>query len=240
MPGGCRRWAGPAGPARRRVLRRAGLDRQSGPPTTKRAWNITRAAELLALNPTEGRAAVIAAMLAQVRRQFAAGDTATTQQLVGRTLILQSPCAEASFWQGLCHLRDGNNELAQASLLAARRNADGPRSLAVPGRSVAPTGPGQGIAALFDGSQPTRQQLPSGSPGAGQRCHCRWRRCADCHARPAKSSRTTRLAPVSELASASLVGRVSPGSVLRAAAGGEAPVYLSHLGQRRGADHSQR
>jgi tetratricopeptide (TPR) repeat protein len=79
-----------------------------------------RAADLLALNAVEVRATVIDFMLAEVRHLYATGDTAAAQALVGRTLILQSPCAEASFWQGLCHLRDGNAELAQQSLLAAR------------------------------------------------------------------------------------------------------------------------
>src|SRR5207302_652840 len=49
-----------------------------------------RAADLLALNPVEARTAVIQTMLAQVRARFAAGDTATAQDLVSRTLILQS------------------------------------------------------------------------------------------------------------------------------------------------------
>jgi tetratricopeptide (TPR) repeat protein len=86
------------------------------------------AAALLSLNPVEVRAAVVEHMLTEARRLFAAGaggNTEAAQQMIGRVLILQSPCPEASFWQGLCHLREGNTELALASLGKARGGEGG-------------------------------------------------------------------------------------------------------------------
>src|SRR5262249_20603931 len=46
-------------------------------------------------------------------------------QLIGRVLAVQNPCQEASFWQGLCHLRDGKTEQALASLQTARAGQGG-------------------------------------------------------------------------------------------------------------------
>src|SRR5205814_1622067 len=51
----------------------------------------------------EARALVQSAMLKEVRRLFSTGsETRTILDLVSRALIIQSPCREASFWQGLC------------------------------------------------------------------------------------------------------------------------------------------
>jgi tetratricopeptide (TPR) repeat protein len=81
------------------------------------------AAPLLAVDEAELRARVIDAMLAEARRLFAAGtDRQTSEavlQLLDRTLALQAPCAEASFWKGLCHVRLGETASALAELTRA-------------------------------------------------------------------------------------------------------------------------
>jgi tetratricopeptide (TPR) repeat protein len=70
------------------------------------------AAALLNLDVGELRGRVVESMLAAIRQQFAAcksaQDNQAVQQLIARTLKLQSPCPEAHFWQGLCHVREGN------------------------------------------------------------------------------------------------------------------------------------
>jgi tetratricopeptide (TPR) repeat protein len=86
------------------------------------------AAELLNLNDSEGRHATVEAMLAEVRRLVSLADPAQTeaaQVLVARVLAIQSPCPEASFWQGLCHVRQNHMEEALACLRTAHeRTAD--------------------------------------------------------------------------------------------------------------------
>jgi tetratricopeptide (TPR) repeat protein len=82
-----------------------------------------QAAALLNRNEVEVRASVIEQMLGEALRLFAATtgpNTDAVHQMLGRVLILQSPCPEASFWQGLCHIREGKIELALASLTKAR------------------------------------------------------------------------------------------------------------------------
>jgi tetratricopeptide (TPR) repeat protein len=80
------------------------------------------ASSLLDLNEAELRTRVIDAMLAEVRRLFAAGigpaETTAVLQLVQQTLAMQTPCPEASFWQGLCQLRQGNLDTALQTLTA--------------------------------------------------------------------------------------------------------------------------
>jgi tetratricopeptide (TPR) repeat protein len=68
----------------------------------------------------EARARIIDAMLVDLRRSFAASADDTTFKLIERILALQSPCLEALFWRGMCHLRNGALEQALASLEAAR------------------------------------------------------------------------------------------------------------------------
>jgi tetratricopeptide (TPR) repeat protein len=79
-----------------------------------------RGAGLLGLNEGEQRARVIDAMLAEARRLFAAGtgtaETQATLQMLARVFALQTPCAEASFWQGLCLIRQGTLEPALHAL----------------------------------------------------------------------------------------------------------------------------
>ncbi len=80
-----------------------------------------KAAALLAAPEADARAKVIDAMLAETRRQFAAGPDANDAvlQLAGRVLALQSPCPEARFWQGLCFYRRGEVDTALAALTSA-------------------------------------------------------------------------------------------------------------------------
>jgi tetratricopeptide (TPR) repeat protein len=69
----------------------------------------------------EARGRIIEAMLADLRRSFAtSSDNKPTYQLIERILKLQSPCLEASFWRGMCQVRDGDLERSMASLEAAR------------------------------------------------------------------------------------------------------------------------
>jgi tetratricopeptide (TPR) repeat protein len=89
----------------------------------------------LGLDQAEQRGRIVEAMLAEVRRLFAAGvETKETQAvlaLLRRIFAVQTPCAEASFWQGLCLLRQQDIEPALAALTAAHEQA---------GRSHAPRG----------------------------------------------------------------------------------------------------
>ncbi len=85
------------------------------------------AAPLLNVDEGEQRARVVDAMLAEVRRLFAArtgaAETEATQALLGRVLAIQSPCPEASFWLGLCLLRQGQDEPAMQALTTAHEQA---------------------------------------------------------------------------------------------------------------------
>ena len=67
-----------------------------------------RLAQLAGETEASAKSTVQAAMLAEIRRQFSIttlSDAKPLQELIARTLLVQSPCAEASFWQGLCFLR---------------------------------------------------------------------------------------------------------------------------------------
>jgi tetratricopeptide (TPR) repeat protein len=85
-----------------------------------------KAAALLGLSAAEQRERVLEAMLAEVRKLFAAGDEkdlSALLALVARLLQLQSPCAEASFWQGLAYLKRGQTDAALTQLTAAHQAA---------------------------------------------------------------------------------------------------------------------
>jgi tetratricopeptide (TPR) repeat protein len=74
-------------------------------------------------------APILEGMLAQVRRLFSLNtpkDTDTAQALSDRVLVLHRTCREALFWQGLCHIRQGKPDLAQAALRAAHEGTDPP------------------------------------------------------------------------------------------------------------------
>ena len=85
------------------------------------------AAPLLGVAETDQRARVVEQMLAEARRLFAAGPAAvendTVLQLLDRLFAIQNPCPEASFWQGLCRLRQHNTDAAIASLTTAFEQA---------------------------------------------------------------------------------------------------------------------
>jgi Flp pilus assembly protein TadD len=84
-------------------------------------------ARLLGLEEGEARSRVLEAMLDNVRRLFAgnaAADIEAAIQLAERVLALQTPCAEAAFWQGLCFVRQERNDLALQALRAAHDTAD--------------------------------------------------------------------------------------------------------------------
>jgi hypothetical protein len=69
----------------------------------------------------EVRMFVQAAMLKEIRRLFSkTGETEATIDVIGRTLLIQSPCSEASFWQAMCDIRNGMLESALKNLQIAR------------------------------------------------------------------------------------------------------------------------
>ena len=85
-----------------------------------------KAAHLLGRTEAEVKQAVQAAMLEEIRQLSSAsrmGESRALFDLIGRTLLVQSPCREASFWQGLCHLRAGQPEAAVEALQIARTGA---------------------------------------------------------------------------------------------------------------------
>ena len=82
-----------------------------------------KAADLRGRDDLEVRASIQSAMLAEVRRLFAIKHTSDTDEiteLIGRTMQIQSPCREASFWQALCDLRNGHSDQALVNLHTAR------------------------------------------------------------------------------------------------------------------------
>jgi tetratricopeptide (TPR) repeat protein len=84
------------------------------------------AAGLLGQNLAMSRIGVREALLAEVRRRCAATDTSNTDaalQLLERIQDVLGSCPESSFWQGLCQVRRGRNDLALAALQAARESA---------------------------------------------------------------------------------------------------------------------
>ena len=69
-------------------------------------WSTARAAQILGEQETDVRINVQDAMLHEIRRLFSkTGETDAAMDLVVRTLLVQSPCREASFWQAMCEIR---------------------------------------------------------------------------------------------------------------------------------------
>jgi tetratricopeptide (TPR) repeat protein len=81
----------------------------------------------LGLDQGEQRTQIVEAMLAETRRLFAAGteakETQATLQLIERIFAVQTVCPEASFWQGLCRIRQQQIEPAMTALSAAHEQA---------------------------------------------------------------------------------------------------------------------
>jgi tetratricopeptide (TPR) repeat protein len=69
----------------------------------------------------EVRMAVQNAMLREIRRLFSkTGETQAVLDLITRTLHVQTPCREASFWLAMCDIRNGALESALRNLQIAR------------------------------------------------------------------------------------------------------------------------
>jgi tetratricopeptide (TPR) repeat protein len=74
----------------------------------------------LGLDQGEQRNRVVEAMLAELRRLFASGaETQAVTALLDRIFAVQSLCAEASFWQALCLVRQERIDKAIAALTTA-------------------------------------------------------------------------------------------------------------------------
>jgi tetratricopeptide (TPR) repeat protein len=82
------------------------------------------AAEFLRLTEGEFRSRVVEAMLGEVLRQFAAGpsNNEATQALLARLLKIQPDSPAATFWQGLCLLREGRLDLAREAFAASHES----------------------------------------------------------------------------------------------------------------------
>jgi TolA-binding protein len=91
--------------------------------------HLLNAAPLLGLDEGEQRTRVVEHVLAEARRLFAGGTdsetTAATMKMLRRAFALSDPLPEASFWQGLCLLREGEDDKARAALSAAHEGAGG-------------------------------------------------------------------------------------------------------------------
>jgi tetratricopeptide (TPR) repeat protein len=105
-----------------------------------------RAAQILDEPEHEVRVTVQNAMLREIRRLYAkTGETHATIDLIARTLKVQSPCREASFWLAMCQLRNGLTEQGLKQLQIARTGVakafsidDGFSDAAAPGAPPAP------------------------------------------------------------------------------------------------------
>jgi len=86
----------------------------------------------LGLDLAEQRGRVVEAMLAEARRLYSRGTEEKEMQavlgLLDRIFAVQTPCAEASFWQGLCRIRQGKIEEAMAALTAAHEQVGRPQA----------------------------------------------------------------------------------------------------------------
>jgi len=80
-----------------------------------------RASQILGEQEMDVRVNLQGAMLQEIRRLFSkTGETEAAADLIGRTLLMLSPCREASFWQAMCDLRGGLYERALLNLQVAR------------------------------------------------------------------------------------------------------------------------
>ena len=132
----------------------------------KRCDTALEAGARLGLDQAEQRGRVVETMLAEARRLFASGtETKETQavlNLLDRVFAVQTPCPEASFWQGLCLIRQQQIEPAMAALNGdARAGRQAISRCGVLSR-LAAVSPGQsaGESALSRRGQSRRCQLP--------------------------------------------------------------------------------
>jgi tetratricopeptide (TPR) repeat protein len=82
-----------------------------------------QAARTLEENPIEPRAEIQNAILDEARRLFSESNwsaTAPILELLQRAQRVQSPCREASFWEAMCYLRDGDFAKAAETFHVAR------------------------------------------------------------------------------------------------------------------------
>ena len=84
------------------------------------------AAELLEMGEGEYRTKVVESMLAESMRMFAAGPTNNdkTQAILTRILSLAPNHPAASFWDGLCHVREGRLDLAQQAFSTSHESGN--------------------------------------------------------------------------------------------------------------------
>jgi hypothetical protein len=110
---------------------------------------LLRVAQVLGEPEVGPKITIQASMLEEVRRLFSVttmGDNQPVHELIARTLLVQSPCREASFWQGMCFLRGGELDRAAQALQTARTGEaktlmldDGLGELANPNPVATPT-----------------------------------------------------------------------------------------------------
>jgi tetratricopeptide (TPR) repeat protein len=110
-----------------------------------------KAARLRGRDDLEVRAGIQSTMLTEVRRLFSVKhgtDTQEIRDLISRTMRIQSPCREASFWQAMCDLREGHSDQALVNLHIARTGQarpflpeEGPSDISSPGSAPPPTSP---------------------------------------------------------------------------------------------------
>jgi tetratricopeptide (TPR) repeat protein len=139
-------WEGRLRNAEGECRRAAGVEAVQAGEFEKALEHHLRAAELLNLNTAEVQASIVERMLGEVRRLFAADTSADTtgpvQQMIGRILVVKQFCPEAYFWQGLCHVREGQLDLAVQALQTARAQespaADAPARAAQAGPFIDP------------------------------------------------------------------------------------------------------
>jgi tetratricopeptide (TPR) repeat protein len=84
------------------------------------------AAELLEMGEGEYRTKVVESMLAESMRMFASGPTNNekTQAILSRILSLAPNHPAASFWDGLCHVREGRLDLAQQAFSTSHESGN--------------------------------------------------------------------------------------------------------------------
>jgi tetratricopeptide (TPR) repeat protein len=116
-------WEGRSRNAEGECLRAAGVAALGEKDYEKALEHHLAAAQLLGLNVAEVRNQIVGSMLQEVYRHFATAGVEEAQRLLARILIVQSPCPEASFWMGLCHVRSGKSDLAVAALRTAHEGA---------------------------------------------------------------------------------------------------------------------